>query len=84
MTRKLNKPIRMCVGCKKRLAQHQMLRLQCINKKLYRYENSGRSFYLCDKCVDEKKVARILARVCKSGALEILLGQLREIIVDVR
>jgi len=84
MARKLNKPERMCVGCRERLAQNQMLRLQCIEKKLFAYKNSGRSFYLCDECIDSKKIARTLARVCKSGELEILLSQLREIIIDVR
>jgi len=78
-------PQRMCVACRERFEQKALLRLQCMQQHLSSYSGLGRSFYLCFECVEnEKKVTRALARVCKSGDMQYLSTQLKEIIADVR
>jgi uncharacterized protein len=85
MARKFHKPQRMCIVCRGKFVQSELVRLQCQDRHLISYRNQGRSFYLCKDCVDdEKKCAKSLARACKSGELEKLMNQLREIIIDVR
>lgn len=84
MAQNLNIPVRMCVVCRSRLPQHTLLRLQCHNKTLTRFSGRGRSFYLCASCFEHKKLPRVLARECKCSHTDILLIQLKEIIVDVR
>ena len=74
----------MCILCRSRLAQTSLLRLQCHNKELIRYSGVGRSFYLCEACLDHKKLDRTLARQCKTGETQTLLNQLKEIIADDR
>ncbi|MEA3523109.1 MAG: DUF448 domain-containing protein [Campylobacterota bacterium] len=75
----------MCIVCRGKFAQSELVRLQCQERQLIPYSNQGRSFYLCKDCVeDNRKCAKTLARVCKSGELEKLMNQLREIIIDVR
>ncbi len=78
-------PQRMCVACRERFEQKALIRLQCKEQQLRFHSGSGRSFYLCSECVDnEKKVIRALARACKSGDVQYLSTQLKEIIIDVR
>ncbi|MEA1920885.1 MAG: DUF448 domain-containing protein [Campylobacterota bacterium] len=85
MARKFHKPQRMCVTCRGKFAQSELVRLQCQDRELIAYTSQGRSFYLCKTCIDEaKRCAKSLARQCKSGELEKLMNQLREIIIDVR
>ncbi len=85
MAPNVNNPQRMCVVCRERFEQKALLRLQCKQQQLGFHSGSGRSFYLCFECVDnEKKVTRALARACKSGDMQYLSTQLKEIIIDVR
>ena len=75
----------MCVACRERFEQKSLLRLQCEQQRLLLFSGSGRSFYLCAECTgNEKKVTRALARACKSGDMNYLSTQLKEIIADVR
>ena len=75
----------MCVACRERFEQKSLLRLQCEQQRLLLFSGSGRSFYLCTECTDNnKKVTRALARACKSGDMNYLSTQLKEIIADVR
>ena len=75
----------MCVACRERFEQKSLLRLQCEQQRLSLFSGSGRSFYLCTECTDnDKKVTRALARACKSGDMNYLSTQLKEIIADVR
>ena len=75
----------MCVVCRVRFEQKALLRLQCKEQQLNFHNGYGRSFYLCPACLeDEKKVIRALARICKSGDMNYLSTQLKEIIADVR
>ncbi|RLA72233.1 MAG: hypothetical protein DRG24_03485 [Epsilonproteobacteria bacterium] len=84
MAPKYKEPIRMCVICRRRTPQSVLLRLQCKNRSLSVYGGNGRSFYLCDNCIETKNTARSLARQCKTNATQTLLQQLKEIIIDVR
>ncbi|NOX16343.1 MAG: DUF448 domain-containing protein [Epsilonproteobacteria bacterium] len=52
----------MCIICRGRFSQNFLLRFQVKNGKVIRYENLGRSFYMCKNCIenDEKKVKKIV------------------------
>ncbi len=85
MARKFHKPQRMCIACRGKFTQSELVRLQCQDRQLVSYSHRGRSFYVCKECIDdERKTAKYLARACKSGELKKLMSQLREIIIDVR
>jgi predicted RNA-binding protein YlxR (DUF448 family) len=49
---KLKYPVRMCIACKVRLPQSQLLRLQVRRGRLCAYSGQGRSFYVCNDCTD--------------------------------
>ena len=73
----------MCVVCRNRLPQTNMLRLQCKNGELVRFDGDGRSFYLCKICIsEEKKVLKALMRQCRSGDRDKFTNKLKEIITD--
>jgi len=74
----------MCVACRKRAPQDSLLRLQCRERLLIRYDGRGRSFYLCSECFTSKQTAKALARQCKSGETQRLLIALKEIVTNVR
>lgn len=67
-----------------------MLRLKCENKKLVPYDHYGRSFYICDGCIEnmltenknQKRLEQALYRACKSKNDYII--QLKEILTHVR
>lgn len=78
-----NYPTRMCISCRTRFMQKSLLRLQCVDLELKRFSGNGRSFYLCDDCInDEKKVLKSLLRQCKSSQKEKYLNRLKEIVID--
>jgi len=60
-------PIRMCVGCREKIAQKELLRLQKIDKEATLYSGTGRSFYICKGCIENNK--HLTKRVC--GILKI-------------
>lgn len=87
----LEKPLRMCIGCRSKISQKQLLRLQCDeNKKLVPFQNNGRSFYICKECIEDaftenknkKKLEQALCRACKNKDEYII--QLKEILTHVR
>jgi predicted RNA-binding protein YlxR (DUF448 family) len=84
MAPKHNEPIRMCIACRTRIEQKSLFRLQCNKEGLSRFDGNGRSFYLCENCLEGKQTARALARQCKRGDIENLLIQLKEIVADGR
>ena len=84
MAKKLFNPIRMCIVCRKRYEQNILFRFQCMEKNIVAYTKVGRSLYLCKDCISSKKLPKSLARVCKSGELERLVTQLKEIVVNER
>jgi predicted RNA-binding protein YlxR (DUF448 family) len=75
--------IRTCVVCKKKYPQKLLNRLQCKEKKLIPFSKVGRSFYLCNGCLeDENKLEKALYRSCKNKDKYIV--QLREILANGR
>ena len=59
------KPIRMCVSCRKRFFQDELNRLQCIDKKIVKWEGVGRSFYVCKDCINNKRLVKYISKLCK-------------------
>lgn len=85
MAKKFHKPTRMCVSCRIKLAQDELVRLRCENGALVSFNGNGRSFYICQDCLlDEKRVIKALMRQCKSPDKENLSNKLKEIITDDR
>ena len=64
--------IRMCVVCRDRLLQQDMLRLQCQNNRIQKFNGVGRSFYICKECINSKKLDKIMQRICKKDKNQIL------------
>lgn len=60
---KKSQPIRMCVACRNRFPQKDLIRLKQEGKDIVAYDSKGRSFYLCDECsIDEKKIKGLIKR----------------------
>ncbi|MDQ1325958.1 MAG: uncharacterized protein QG564_1082 [Campylobacterota bacterium] len=60
---KKSQPIRMCVACRNRFPQKDLIRLKQEGKDIVAYDGKGRSFYLCDECsIDEKKIKGLIKR----------------------
>ncbi|MFT7004374.1 MAG: putative RNA-binding protein YlxR (DUF448 family) [Sulfurimonas sp.] len=85
MAKKFNQPLRMCISCRERDSQSNLLRLQCIDGSIEVFKGIGRSFYLCENCILlERKVLKALMRQCKSGDIDKFTNKLKEIIADDR
>lgn len=85
MAKKFHLPLRMCISCRERDSQNNLLRLQCIDDSVELFSGRGRSFYLCKSCLnEEKKVLKALMRRCKSGDRDKFTIRLKEIITDDR
>jgi predicted RNA-binding protein YlxR (DUF448 family) len=69
----MSNPIRMCIGCKDKFYQKELLRLQCKDKKLSFWTQYGRSFYICKNCLnDNKKLSKAIYRQCKNKDINYL------------
>jgi predicted RNA-binding protein YlxR (DUF448 family) len=57
----------MCVSCREKFPQKLLMRLQCIKKELVHFTKVGRSFYLCQACIEkkDKRVQKALSARCK-------------------
>jgi len=85
MAKKFHLPTRMCVSCRQRDSQNNLVRLQCKEGELDCFNGHGRSFYLCNECLlDEKKISKSLMRMCRSNKKDKLMNKLKEIITDDR
>ena len=85
MAKKFHSPTRMCISCRERDEQSELLRLQCIEGSIETFQKVGRSFYLCENCLcQDKKVIKTLMRQCRSGDKDKLMNKLKEIIADDR
>ena len=72
----MSDPVRMCIHCRGRFMQAQLIRLQCQNNQIQPFQGYGRSFYLCHSCIDDRKLAKRLAKQCGNRAyLTIDLGE---------
>jgi predicted RNA-binding protein YlxR (DUF448 family) len=70
--------IRTCISCRDKYEQKTLNRLQCIDKKLQKYSGIGRSFYICNDCLDNtNKLEKALYKHCRNKDKYIV--QLKEI-----
>lgn len=78
------RPIRMCIHCKERFSQNELLRLQCKQQSLTLFNGIGRSFYICEKCKHSKSIGVSLAKSCKKNKKdkEIYNKELKEILAN--
>jgi len=84
--------LRTCIVCRKKFEQKELFRLKYEDKKLVRYNNYGRSFYICIDCINSlqsdinqkiyKKIEKSLFRECKNK--DKYVEQLKEMLTDVR
>jgi predicted RNA-binding protein YlxR (DUF448 family) len=59
--------------------QKTLVRIQCIDKNLTLFNGNGRSFYLCNDCLaDKKKCEKPLFRQCRNK--DNYFEQLKEIV----
>ena len=65
MARNSHVPIRMCIQCRERSAQDNLVRLQCKEKKIEAFNGIGRSIYVCASCIENPKLVKQLAGRCK-------------------
>lgn len=73
----------MCISCRTRNHKDSMNRLQCKDKKLQTFDGIGRSFYICNECLeDEKRLEKALYRECKNKDGYLL--QIKEMLIYVR
>jgi len=85
MAKKLHLPTRMCVACRTKDSQSNLLRVQCKEGEIESFVGDGRSFYFCDDCLSqEKKIVKALMRQCRGGDRDKYMNKLKEIIVDER
>ena len=67
----MNRPIRMCINCRGRIEQHSLIRLQCIDGEVRPFrQNSGRSFYICHNCLEDKKIMRKIMKICPKAKFQ--------------
>ena len=71
---KLKHPIRMCIACKVRLPQSQLLRIQVREGKFCSFSGRGRSFYVCTECIDKntKRLKKALYQKCNKIDKDVL------------
>jgi len=85
MSKNFHQPTRMCVSCREKEQQSNLLRLSCVDGDIFPYMGNGRSFYLCGSCQnDEKRLSKALMRQCRSSKKEQLMNKLKEIVTDDR
>ncbi|PHR55738.1 MAG: hypothetical protein COA44_09795 [Arcobacter sp.] len=86
MARKLHVPIRMCLQCRQRFPQGDLLRLQCKDKKIQAFDGIGRSQYVCVTCIENPKLVKQLAGRCKcvKESHEEIISLLKELRADDR
>lgn len=56
---------RMCVACRGRFRQDSLLRLQIVCGKVVAFHGFGRSFYLCESCLESKNCEKIIGKIFK-------------------
>lgn len=52
----------MCLSCRQRNRQNEMVRLQQVDSSITAYSGFGRSFYICSECIDNNKKIKGLAK----------------------
>ena len=57
----------MCVVCRGRFPQKDLIRLQCFDNDLIYFRGEGRSFYICNNCIDNKRLVKYISKLCKTS-----------------
>lgn len=70
--------VRMCVVCRKRDLQRNLLRFKYLESHLTLYDGNGRSFYLCCECSKKDKIENNIKRIVKKA--QNIKEQLEEIL----
>ena len=73
------KQTRVCVKCRKRFHQKELLRLQCDGDSLCEFSGKGRSFYVCWECVGQPKTLQVILKINKLKPNENYAVRLKEI-----
>jgi len=85
MSKIFYQPTRMCISCRGRFSQSELLRLSCLDGEIGQFSGYGRSFYLCRVCQQDQKIlSKALMRYCRTNQREQLMNKLKEIITDDR
>jgi predicted RNA-binding protein YlxR (DUF448 family) len=63
-----SQPTRMCIACRSRLPQNTLIRLKQEGSEVVEFDGKGRSFYLCDMCVNNEKKMKGLVKRFKQDA----------------
>jgi predicted RNA-binding protein YlxR (DUF448 family) len=68
----------MCIACRKRDYQKNLIRFQIKDKKISPFSGVGRSSYLCKECINDKKRLKQLSKrfLIEIDSLEKLLKEL--------
>ena len=62
-------PLRTCISCREKQEQAYLNRVQCKDKILTKFNGFGRSFYICNTCLENKtKLEKALFRQCRNKA----------------
>lgn len=73
------KQTRMCIKCRKRFQQKELLRLQSDGISLNEFSGAGRSFYVCADCIEQPKTLQIIQKINKLKPSEHHAFKLKEI-----
>ncbi len=65
LLRKTEIKIRMCVACRMRQPQRDLLRLKSFEDQIMEFDGTGRSFYVCGNCLKngEKKLLKAILKI---------------------
>ncbi|MDR2906274.1 MAG: DUF448 domain-containing protein [Helicobacteraceae bacterium] len=64
-------PIRMCVICRERQQQRSLIRFRRESDRVEFFAGTGRSFYICRKCVKEPKTLQSLPKRLRCAKLDL-------------
>ncbi len=79
---KKSQPTRMCIACRSRQPQNTLIRLKQEDKEIVAFNGKGRSFYICDVCVNNEKKIKGLVKRFKQDE-ERFIELLKELTKDV-
>lgn len=72
------KSVRMCIACRQRDLQKNLIRFKVMESFLQLYDGSGRSFYVCVSCLPKPKTQQSIKKILKKA--ENLQQQIEEIV----
>lgn len=55
--------IRMCINCRNKFMQKDLIRMSLKNDRLNFFSGEGRSFYICYDCLNDKKLQTSIKRI---------------------